>query len=125
MALPKKLSKIKTSLGERLITGELEYQIILLLEQFSVDEIEALLTEKGPYKYPQDAYFDLPFFDSAKQKVQLTYETYLGKTIPAEGLACVHCGSTNVTAAGKYNRALDEAGSVRYHCRNCGKSFFD
>lgn len=125
MSLPKKLSKIQTSLGEPLITGELKYQVMLLLEKFSVDDIEDMLTKKGPYKYPQNVYLDLPFFGPAKQKVQLTHETYLGKTIPAEGFACIHCGSTNVTPVGKYNRALDEAGSVRYHCRNCGKTFFD
>jgi DNA-directed RNA polymerase subunit M/transcription elongation factor TFIIS len=142
--LPKSLAKLTGSDKNSLILGELEYNVLAMLNsgEYTADEIEADVTRSGrdrwldvyyaQFQVTDDArpvnwrhsLFGMHFFDKARGKQQLNHETYLGKTIPpVDSPACPKCGSNNVVAEGKYNRGFDEAGTSYYLCRNCGRTF--
>lgn len=129
--LPKSLLKLKTRNGDRLIDNELLFQVMTILSSgVSEEDVLAMFTERGTgeggkteFDDWREAYFSLPYFNEARKLQALSNEVDLGKTVPIEGEACPHCGSTNVATEGSYNRALDEAGQAKAFCRNCGNRF--
>lgn len=68
--------------------------------------------------------YSLPAFDSTRESLNFELELLQNKmSPPIDKVPCPRCRSTNTKIIGEYTRALDEAGTTKGVCNNCGMKF--
>ena len=121
------LKGIKGSDGKPFLS-KADIYTITTSKYYTDDKLKSVLTNALKKSTEYDSWtelmYTLPSFNETREALDFELELLQNKTSPPiDKVPCPRCKSTNTKIIGEYTRALDEAGTTKGTCNNCGMKF--